>query len=280
MTTTMAYPWQLYVFSLLNIAAGIFCCFSNYACELAFGDCAEVDVLMTRCLAICLMYVGVLFLVLAFMNHKRDGGAKLKALTMVATQCAVAMFVGIVMAGPGQFGGVEKGWAHLGDMFTFAVLLIIMWTGIADDKEVAGCSNLFSGLGINPKTLLWLFLIGSVVKVFLLTDFMSYHYLVDDPDVTSELARVLWNLMAVLVLEIALVLFFAIGYGDYRDQEVTIITVVVMTIVSGIATIGVHYSLMGQYIISLVVLIVLAVIAVLGGRRENRSTGYTEVGNI
>jgi len=274
-------PWQLYVFSLFNIVGGVVSC-CNFVCDWVFGNCsADVENVVLRCFALSMLYVGVLFFVLTFINH--GNAEKSKRLAMVATQCTVAMFVGVIMAGPEHLGGVEKGWAHLTDMITIAVLLVIMWTAIADDKDVAGCSNLYSGLGINPKTLLWLFLIGSIVKVFLVSDVMSYHQLLNDADASSDVARVLWNYMDIFVLEVALVLFFAIGYGDDKDQESTVVTIVVMTIVAVCGMIGMYYKegLLRQMIISVVVIFLLAVGAIAGGRREQRSSaGYTEVGNV
>jgi len=288
MTTTSSspFPWQLYLFALLNVAGGIVCCF-NSVCDWAFGKCsAEVEYVMLRGVAVSMLFVGVLFLVLTYINHVTDrNAAKLKRLAMVATQCTVALFVAVIMIGPRHLDGVEKGWAHLGDMITMAVLLVIMWTAIADDKEVAGVrgSDLYAGLGVNPKTLLWLFLVWAVVKLFLLSDFMSYTYMLNDIDAKSELARVLWNLMAVFVLMSVLIFFFAIAYGDYRDQEWTVIASVIIGIVAGFAFTGSEWrrGLLWQWVITASVLVVVSIVAIVWGRRSRRTSGgYTEVGDV
>jgi hypothetical protein len=171
-------------------------------------------------------------------------------------------------------------------MLTIFALLIIMLSAITDDKEVAGCSNLFRGLGVNPKTFLWLVLVAATVKLFLLSDVLSYHYILTDADqdVTSELARALWSLMVVFILEILLVIFFALGYGDYKDQESTVITVAVVGFLYSLTLIhtDMKASLFRQTIISLVIWILLAIAAVIGGRREGRgdSSGYEAVSNV
>jgi len=187
------------------------------------------------------------------------------------------------MTGPRHLDGVERSWAHLGDMIAMALLLIIMWSAIADDGEVAGCtSNVCSGLGVNPKTLLWLFLLEAVVEIFLYTDFMSYTYMLNDPDASSDVAQLLWKFYAIYGLILVLAFFFAIGYGDCKDQESTIMTYVAMMIVSGLVFLGTEWKdgMFRQWLIWVIVYFVLAVVAVWGGRREGRgSSGYTEVGN-
>ena len=290
MTTTV--PWQLYVFSLLNLVVGIVCFFtSTFTCNLIFGtkQCSAegVTTVLFPLFSFCMTYIGALFTVLTALNHKRNEHEKLKRLAFIALNCTVAMLVALIMTGPKHLGGVEKGWAHLGDMFTIFALLIIVSTAVVDDHDVAGVvsfSNLFQGLGVNPKTLLWLALVGGTVKLFLVSDFMSYHYiLTDDADgSSSELSRVMWNWMVVFILQVLFVLFFAIGYGDYKDQESTVITIAVLSLFYGLFTLIGHKntmkpSLFRQTIISLVVWIVLAIAAVVGGRRQQGRAGYETV---
>ena len=64
-------PWQLYTFSFLHLIASIFLFFFD-ACCLLFptktGSCVESEVVMSRLLAICLLYTGVIYGVLTYHN--------------------------------------------------------------------------------------------------------------------------------------------------------------------------------------------------------------------
>ena len=88
-------PWQLYTFSFLHLIASIFL-FIFDACGLLFptksGSCVESEVVMSRLLAICLLYTGVIYGVLTY--HNKNYGDMITRLSNFALHSAVALSQG------------------------------------------------------------------------------------------------------------------------------------------------------------------------------------------
>lgn len=271
-----SWPWQLYLFCLVHLAAGLVC----YAdlCSWVFMKCNATEAVFFRFFGMCLLYVAVLFGVLSIMN--RNEKEKLKRLAVFATYASVVLFTGLVMTGSARTGGYERPWMHIGDVIFTFVLFLIMATAYDDDTEAAPCTSPFRKLGINPKTFLLLITIAALVKLFVITDFVNLTDFMEDAKMT-EFGRIMWMWMAVFIFDIFLVLWFTLSFGSAKDQEAITITVVVMSIVGLLSCIGMlsHFKagLLRMSIPSVCVIVALAIIAVIGGRRAEQREGYEAV---
>jgi hypothetical protein len=276
-----SFPWQLYLFSLVNLV-GLYGLFGDF-CMLLTGSgevCNSAEKVTSLYMSVCLVYVSVLFFVLTFLNHGNT--PKLKRLAMYGANCAVAMFAGVIMTGSTRLGGFERSWYHLGDMVTFFALSIVLLLAAEGDSPAAVSSSPFTGLGINPKTLVLLAGLGTLSKLFLISDYIPLSYILEDESEVTDLARLFWNLVVVLMFEILLAITFALKYGDDMDLEGVTYAFILMTLIAWVYMIPILGFLRGELVkqglFSVVVFIVICVVAIIGGRKQQR--GYASVASV
>ena len=86
-------------------------------CNLFAGvSCVESEILMQRMMAFSFVYVGGLYAMLTY--HNKDKPPKITRLTNMALNAATAMLVSVVFIGNAKYGGFERSWMHIGDMWT------------------------------------------------------------------------------------------------------------------------------------------------------------------
>lgn len=86
-------------------------------CNLFAGvTCIESEILMQRMMALSFIYVGGLYAMLTY--HNKDKPPKITRLSNMALNAATAMLVSVVFIGNAKYGGFERSWMHMGDMWT------------------------------------------------------------------------------------------------------------------------------------------------------------------
>lgn len=287
-------PWQLYTFSFLHLIASIFL-FIFDACGLLFptkgGSCVESEVVMSRVLAICLLYTGVIYAVLTY--HNKQYGDMITRLSLFALNSAVCLLCAVIYAGNANYGGHENGWMHIGDMLTMILLVGILMARVSEDGVVWASKNpsgVMSGMGINCKSLLLFFTVVTFVKLIALTDFIDpQSFVLAEGVEMTKLATYMWQFAAVAVLEIGFALIFALLYDDEACHELMVITVASMTLVAigslypATKYMGGWYDFSNNVIwIKIGVVLGICAIAVVGGRLTGsgggRRGGYSGVG--
>ena len=285
-------PWQLYTFSFLHLIASIFL-FIFDACVFLFptksGSCVDSEAVMSRLLAICLLYTGVIYGVLTY--HNKSYGDMITRLSNFALHSATALLCAVIYAGNAKYGGHERGWMHVGDMLTMLLLVGVLMARVSEDGVVWASKNssgVMSGMGINCKSLLLLFTVATFVKLIALTDFIDPQgFVLAEGVKMTKLATYMWQFVAVSVLEIGFALVFALLYDD-EASELMVITVASMTVVA----IGALYPVtkyMGDWYdfsnnaiwIKLGVVLGICAVAVVGGRLTGSGggrRGYSGVG--
>lgn len=226
--------WQLYTLSAFFLLGSI----TMYGpltdpCLLVTGKsvCKEgAEIFVSRSIAIGLLYVGTFYFTLTHIN--KDDAPKLKRLANMGTMCVTALLASIIFIGPSNQGGLENSMLHFIDLISGFILLAIMISAIGDGSNMAAPSSPLKGHGINPKT----FLFFLTVVVFLKLVFMSELtdpslFLVNRGSVTA-FSRELWKFMIAIMLMILFPIIFALGYGNYKDQEAIAGVTVIMMIAS------------------------------------------------
>lgn len=278
-------PWQLYIFSIVQLLASFFMYGFVYdPCKLITGgkDCRSgAETYTARAVAIGFAYVGLFFLVLTILN--KDNAPKLKRLAHMAINCVTALFVGVMFTGSSSMNGVENSALHISDMFGIALLFVVMITAVLGDGPMEDSHSLRTGLGVNPKGFVLLVTIASVVKLFALNDFVDPTSFLADPDSSTKLSNVLWVWLSVCIFEIVLALAFTLVFGDSKDQEGITMATIVMMLVSVLSILPIatelKYGMMRTAWISFGISVALAVIALVLGRRAANS-GYETVSNV
>jgi hypothetical protein len=272
-------PWQLYLFSFIHLLVFFLIFFDT--CSLLTGSdekCNTAEHLAALSMSIAFTYVGVFFGLLTFLN--KQNAAKLKRLAMFATDCSAALFAAVIMVGSTKMGGIERSSFHIADMVTVFVLFLIMHGATHGDSPANPSHNIKEDLGFNPKGLILLVLILVTIKLFVLSDFMTFSFILGDPDAGTDLSRVFMGLTVVVMFEILLGTAFTLYYGDAKDQEAITIALASMIVVTALYMIPVwghlRTGLMISGIVSLVVFIALCITAVVLGRKHQRA-GYEEV---
>ena len=246
---------------------------------------------MSRLLAICLLYTGVIYGVLTYHNKRYDG--LITRLTNSALHSATALLCAVIYAGNANYGGHERGWMHVGDMLTMILLVGILLARVSEDGVVWASKNpsgVMNGMGINCKSLLLFFTVATFAKLIALTDLIGPQgFVLAEGVKMTKLATYMWQFAAVSVLEIGFALVFALLYDDEACHELMVITVASMTLVA----IGALYPVtehMGEWYdfsnnaiwIKLGVVLGICVVAVMGGRLTGsggwRRDGYSGVG--
>jgi hypothetical protein len=114
-------PWQLYTFAAVHLLVGIAMHLLD-ACTLVFATpdkCSGSELVMSRMMAICLVYVGVIFGVLTHVGKEAPG--KITRLSNFGFVSATALTVGIL-----SLRGKERPWMHCGDLLTGFALMGIL----------------------------------------------------------------------------------------------------------------------------------------------------------
>lgn len=279
-------PWQLHTFTLMHLIGGIAMCFLN-VCGLVFptslGSCSGSEVVMGRMVALCLLYVGVIFGVLTY--HVKASTEKLTRLSNMALNGATALLVSVIFAGNEAHHGLETSWMHMGDMLAMLVLVGILAARVSESDAVWANKNpLSEGHGVNCKSLLTLFTAMTLVKILVFSDFWDPNFLLADDVEMTRLAQYLWNLATVLLLEIFLGLFFSLLFDDKASHELMVFTVALLVAIIVPSFLGVSEHLSETYQmgstsmwIMVSVALGLCAIAIVGGRMGRTRDGYETV---
>ena len=245
---------------------------------------------MSRVLAICLLYVGVIYSILTYLNKAYEN--MITRLSNFALHSATALLCSVIYAGNVNRGGFERGWMHWGDMLTMILLVGILLARVSDDNAIWCSKNregVFASLGVNCRTLLLLFTVITVIKLMALTDIIDPQgFVLAEGIEMTKLATYMWNFAAVAVLEIAFALVFVLLYDDEASHEIIIGTVALMTLVAigSLYTVSEHmgewYDFSNKAIwIKVGVALGTCAVAIVGGRLTGsgggRRGGYAEV---
>ncbi len=139
-------------------------------------------------------------------------------------------------------------------------------------------------MGVNCKTLLALFSVLTLLKFIAYTDWISpVHLFADDSSEMTAFANWMWKFTSVLIFEVFLAILYTVVFDDDAGHELVVITIMVMSVVAGlsISTVQKYMSTwMGlnshALWIRLGILLLVCLVAIVGGRRSNRS-GYQTV---
>lgn len=278
-------PWELYLFAFCHIGGAIVMYLFD-SCQLLISTpCTEAEKVMESLVVLSLLYIGVMFTVLTY--HNKHSADKIMRLSSVALNCAVAFLVSVVFIGNASFdGGMERSWMHMGDMLATIILVGVLSAHVnRTDGEWAQMNPLNEGMGINCKTLLLLFVAITTIKFVAFTDFVDPMKLLQDGSEMTDLATWMWKFLAVIILEFVLAISYTVLYDDDAGHELVVITIMVMTVVSGGAIQGVQQymsSWMGlnsnALWISLGIMLLICIAAIIGGRRgSSHRPGYQNV---
>lgn len=157
-------------------------------------------------------------------------------------------------------------------------LFVILGSRVDSSTEWAEKKEL-GRLGLNCKSLLLLFLPITAVKFLAMTDFISPTKILADGVEMTELARWMFNYVAVLVLNIIFGLLYSVLYDDDKGHELVVIAIAFMTVVSPLSFQSLN-GMMGSWTSMHILLIRAAIIlcvcisAIVGGRRGINRAGY------
>lgn len=271
-------PWQLYTFSFFHLLFGVICYTINF-CPLAFPNspkCTESELVMQRYVALTSLYTGVLFTTLTY--HSKTDVSKATRLASFSLVGSATFLTSVIFCGNASFGGFERSWMHIGDMIGAMALFVILGSRVDSSTEWAEKKEL-GRLGLNCKSLLLLFLPITAVKFLAMTDFISPTKILADGVEMTELARWMFNYVAVLVLNIIFGLLYSVLYDDDKGHELVVIAIAFMTVVSPLSFQSLN-GMMGSWTSMHILLIRAAIIlcvcisAIVGGRRGVKRAGY------
>eukprot|EP00581_Thalassiosira_minuscula_P000857 CAMPEP_0183743364 /NCGR_PEP_ID=MMETSP0737-20130205/65179_1 /TAXON_ID=385413 /ORGANISM="Thalassiosira miniscula, Strain CCMP1093" /LENGTH=557 /DNA_ID=CAMNT_0025978983 /DNA_START=116 /DNA_END=1790 /DNA_ORIENTATION=- len=223
-------PWELYLFALINFCAAIIYFVFDTCSLLTSTACSDTERVMESILALCFLYVGVMFTVLTYHNKNEPG--KITNLSNFAAYGAMSLLVSIVFIGNASLGGIEPSWMHMGDVLSSIILLAVLIARVSKaDAEWAEKKPL-GNMGVNCKTLLLLILVIIALKFIAFTDFIDpLTFLADGAEMT-DYAMCMWKFIAVLMIEIFLAILFSVLFDDDASHELVVLTVMVMSRVS------------------------------------------------
>ena len=202
-------------------------------CMFVFGgsSCNKgAEEFITRTVAVGLLNVAVFFVSLTYINQSNP--SKLKRLSNISTNCAMALLVSIIFIGPRNQGGQERSLLHFGDLILCIALVVVLFLPTYNTSEMAPSNPVSDGLGANPKTFLLFIGIISLLKVIAMSEFMSPTSILADIDSATKLSLHLWQWMVTIVLIIVYPIAFAVIYGDDKDQEVLVVAFVTMIMIT------------------------------------------------
>lgn len=277
-------PWQLYLFSFLHILSGIFMLIFDVCNLLADVSCVESEIVMQRVMAISMVYVGGLYAMLTY--HNKHEPAKITRLSNIALNAATALLVSCVFMGNAKYGGFERSWMHMGDIWTTLIVVFALASRVSQtDAEWAQKNPLMDGLGANSKTLILLFNVLAIGKFVAFADFIDPSKVLAEGLEMTEFAAWIWKYTAVLVLQTFLATFFTLFFEDETGQELVVYTIIVLTLFA----VGLIYPTQ-QYMsawmglngnglwIRTGIAIAVCLAAVLAGRRRRTGATPTRVG--
>jgi len=277
-------PWELYLFALINFCAAIIYFVFDTCSLLTSTACSDTERVMESILALCFLYVGVMFTVLTYHNKNEPG--KITNLSNFAAYGAMSLLVSIVFIGNASLGGIEPSWMHMGDVLSSIILLAVLIARVSKaDAEWAEKKPL-GNMGVNCKTLLLLILVLTAIKFLAYTDFIDPLKILADGDMT-DYAMWMWNCIAVLIMEFFLAVLFSVLFDDDASHELVVLTVMVMSLVAAVMFYPAkkYFSsgmgLNGNAVwIRLSILVIVCILAIVGGRRGSPDrSGYQNVGS-
>jgi len=254
-------------------------------CKLFAGvACLESEVVMQRMMALSMVYVGGLYGILTY--HNKDKPAMITRLSNMALNAASALLVSVVFIGNSKYGGFEKSWMHVGDMWTGLILAFVLADRVSQkDAEWAQKNPVKEDLGANCKTLVLLFTVLTLVKFLALADYIDPSKLMAEGLEITAFASWTWKFIIVLVFESFLAMLFTLLFEDESGHELLVKTIIVLTLFAA----GSIYS-MQQYLSDwmglngnalwtrLGIMIAVCLAAIAAGRHRGRE-GYENVGN-
>ncbi|KAL7491507.1 hypothetical protein ACHAWT_001639 [Skeletonema menzelii] len=278
-------PWQLYLFSFLHILGG-FVMFPIDVCKLFTGvSCIESEIVMQRMMALSMVYVGGLYSVLTY--HNKDKPAKITRLSNMALNAATAFLVSVVFIGNSKYGGFEKSWMHMGDIWTALIIVLVLAGRVSQkDAEWAQKNPIKEGLGANCKTLVLLFTVLTLAKFLALADFIDPAKMMADGLEITAFASWTWKFIIVLLLESFLAMLFTLFFEDESGQELLVKSFIMLILFAAGAIYSVQQyfsewmGLNGNSLwIRLGVIIAVCIAAIAAGRLTGPTReGYESVG--
>mmetsp|Transcript_8263 Transcript_8263/g.13646 ORF Transcript_8263/g.13646 Transcript_8263/m.13646 type:complete len:291 (+) Transcript_8263:203-1075(+) len=278
-------PWQLYLFSFLHMLGG-FVMFPIDVCKLFTGvSCIESEIVMQRMMALSMVYVGGLYSVLTY--HNKDKPAKITRLSNMALNAATALLVSVVFIGNSKYGGFEKSWMHMGDIWTALIIVFVLAGRVSQkDAEWAQKNPIKEGLGANCKTLVLLFTVLTLAKFLALADFIDPAKMMADGLEITAFASWTWKFIIVLLLESFLAMLFTLFFEDESGQELLVKSFIMLILFAAGAIYSVQQyfsewmGLNGNSLwIRLGVMIAVCIAAIAAGRLTGPTReGYESVG--
>ena len=191
-------------------------------CKLFTGvSCVESEIVMQRMMALSMVYVGGLYSVLTY--HNKDKPAKITRLSNMALNAATALLVSVVFIGNSKYGGFEKSWMHMGDIWTALIIVFVLAGRVSQkDAEWAQKNPIKEGLGANCKTLVLLFTVLTLAKFLALADFIDPAKMMADGLEITAFASWTWKFIIVLLLESFLAMLFTLFFEDEPGQELLV----------------------------------------------------------
>lgn len=282
--------WQLCAFSAVFILSS----FVMYGivgdpCMLIFGESKKcnsgAETFLSRIVAVSLLYVGIFYASLTYTIHTQSEGGipKMKRLSNMTANCAMALLTSVIFIGPRSQGGVERSWLHLSDLIFCILLVAVLLSPTWDttSSTMPSPNSPWVGLGTNPKTFLLFIGVILILKSIALSEFMNPLMLLVEIDSGSALSKLLWHWLVVIMLILFYPIVFAVVYGDERDQQVLVGATVVMIAISLISIIPIANmfkaglmtaGLVGGGIVSL-----LGIAAIFLGRKSDVRQEYESV---
>ncbi len=248
--------------------------------------CIESEVVMQRMMALSMVYVGGLYGMLTY--HNKDKPAKITRLSNIALNAAIALLVSVVFIGNSKYGGFEKSWMHVGDMWTALIIVFVLADRVFQtDAEWAPKVPVREGLGANCKALVLIFTVLSVVKFLALADYIDPSKMMAEGLEITAFASWTWKFIIVLVFKSFLAMFYTLLFEDESGHEALVKTIIVLTLFAA----GSVYS-MQQYLSDwmglngnalwtrLGVMVGVCLLAIVAGRHTGPSReGYENVAN-
>lgn len=254
-------------------------------CNLFAGvTCIESEILMQRMMALSFIYVGGLYAMLTY--HNKDKPPNITRLSNMALNAATAMLVSVVFIGNAKYGGFERSWMHIGDMWTMLILVFVLASRVSQiDAEWAQKIPVSEGLGVNCKTLILLFNVLAIAKFLAFADFIDPSKILADGLEMTPFAEYIWKFIGVVILEIFLATLFTLLFEDESGQEVVVYTIIAMSLFAATVITPVQQYMstwMGlnsnMIWIRVGVMVAVSLAAILAGRRTSSSRqGYQSI---
>jgi hypothetical protein len=223
----------LYVFVIVQLIAGLLSLtvlpFLG-GCKLLFGrSCDGPETVLTNYNAIWLLDSAVFFFVLAWLNQ--NNAPKIKRLSFFAIYCTFINLTGVFFAGSTHQHGVLPRAMHIVGFAVFFLVLIILSTAVRSDSPVAGTQSLTGKVGLNTKGFVVLMCVLLLFWIIVNGDVQHFSDVVkmEEGEKLSQLGRTMWNGWSALALELFLLYWFVVFYGDEKEDEAACVVTIVMS---------------------------------------------------